>query len=420
MTAAAEPLRAPFPYFGGKSRVAGLIWDRFGDVPNYIEPFFGSGAVLLQRPHPPRTETVNDLNAFLCNFWRAVRADPAAVADACDFPVNETELNSVHRWLVLKVTQDALRARLEADPDYFDPVVAGRWVWGACAWIGSGWCARARVRRAEDLDPEGGEGEGEPEGRIRRKLPHVGNAGRGVHRQLPHVGNAGRGVHRKLPHVGDAGRGINRQIPHVSTPGQGINRQLPHVGDAGRGVHRPPALGTDRGDAIGAYLAALAARLRGVRVCCGDWSRVLGPSVTTRHGATAVFLDPPYAAEATRAGGLYANDDLAVAHAVRAWALEHGDDPDLRICLAGYDGEHAMPESWECVAWKAAGGYGSQRRDGGNANPHRERLWFSPGCHRPRRLRSLFDLGTDASGVEQPSGPGAGPVGEARGQDDPK
>ena len=40
-------LRAPFPWFGGKSRVAPLVWDRFGDVPNYVEPFFGSGAVLL-------------------------------------------------------------------------------------------------------------------------------------------------------------------------------------------------------------------------------------------------------------------------------------------------------------------------------------------------------------------------------------
>lgn len=44
-------LRAPFPYFGGKMRVASVVWDRFGDVPNYVEPFFGSGAILLARPH---------------------------------------------------------------------------------------------------------------------------------------------------------------------------------------------------------------------------------------------------------------------------------------------------------------------------------------------------------------------------------
>lgn len=43
-------LKAPFPWFGGKSTVADLVWQRFGDVPNYVEPFFGSGAVLSLLP----------------------------------------------------------------------------------------------------------------------------------------------------------------------------------------------------------------------------------------------------------------------------------------------------------------------------------------------------------------------------------
>ena len=46
-------LKAPFPWFGGKSLVADIVWQRFGDIPNYVEPFFGSGAVLLGRPHAP-------------------------------------------------------------------------------------------------------------------------------------------------------------------------------------------------------------------------------------------------------------------------------------------------------------------------------------------------------------------------------
>ena len=45
--------KAPFPWFGGKSRVAHIVWDRFGNVPNYVEPFFGSGAVLLGVRTPP-------------------------------------------------------------------------------------------------------------------------------------------------------------------------------------------------------------------------------------------------------------------------------------------------------------------------------------------------------------------------------
>jgi len=125
----------------------------------------------------------------------------------------------------------------------------------------------------------------------------------------------------------------------------------------------------------------LARRLRRVRVCCGDWSRVLGPSVTFKHGITGVFLDPPYADTAERALNLYASDSLNVAHAVREWAVANGDNRDLRIALCGYDGEHDMPESWECVAWKAKGGYGSQSA-AGNDNSAKERIWFSPHCLR--------------------------------------
>jgi hypothetical protein len=87
-------------YFGGKSKVAPLVWARLGDVDNYVEPFFGSGAVLLTRPHPPRIETVNDLDCYVANFWRATQHDPEAVAEYADWPVNEIDLHARHRWLV--------------------------------------------------------------------------------------------------------------------------------------------------------------------------------------------------------------------------------------------------------------------------------------------------------------------------------
>ena len=82
-------MKAPFPWMGGKSRVSDLVWDRFGNVPNYCEPFFGSGAVLLNRPHDPGVETVNDLDCMVANFWRALQHDPEGVAAAADWPVNE-------------------------------------------------------------------------------------------------------------------------------------------------------------------------------------------------------------------------------------------------------------------------------------------------------------------------------------------
>lgn len=66
-------MKAPFPWFGGKRRVAHLVWDRFGDVPNYVEPFAGSLAVLLERPHTPRCETVNDKDCYLANLSSSKR-----------------------------------------------------------------------------------------------------------------------------------------------------------------------------------------------------------------------------------------------------------------------------------------------------------------------------------------------------------
>lgn len=135
------------------------------------------------------------------------------------------------------------------------------------------------------------------------------------------------------------------------------------------------------------YMFELAARLRNVRVCCGDWERICGPSPTFKHGITGVFLDPPYSEEADRAE-LYSREDLDVAHEVREWAIANGDNSLLRIALCGYDGEHKMPESWECLEWKSRGGYGSQGEGRGRDNADRERIWFSPHCIAPPSLFS--------------------------------
>ena len=45
--------------------------------------------------------------------------------------------------------------------------------------------------------------------------------------------------------------------------------------------------------------------------------------------------------------------------------------PMLRIALCGYEGEHVMPAEWECVAWKAKGGYAGQSKQHDNPNAKR-------------------------------------------------
>jgi len=304
-------LPAPFPWFGGKSRVASLVWSRFGDVPNYVEPFAGSLAVILGRPHEPRTETVNDKDGFICNVWRSIALRPEETAAACDWPANENDLTARHAWLVTQ--REDLTARLEGDHGFCDPKVAGWWLWGIASWIGTGWCS-----------------------------------GRG-----PWVQRDG-----KLVHLGGE-QGVNRQLVHLGGE-QGVNRQL------------------EDGCSTAEWFAALSARLRRVRVCCGDWERVCGHSPTDANGLTAVFLDPPYDLK-ERDEGCYAIDESGLAARVRAWALEHGGNPMLRIAICGYEGEHEMP-GWTCVRWKAQGGYSGQGDQRGRVNAGRERVWFSPAC----------------------------------------
>ena len=102
---------------------------------------------------------------------------------------------------------------------------------------------------------------------------------------------------------------------------------------------------------------------------------MLTPSVTTYIGTCGVLLDPPYSH--TMRERCYA-EDHDISHEVRAWALANGDNPQFRIALCGYEGEHEMPDTWECVPWKAHGGY--SRTERGKANRDRERIWFSPHC----------------------------------------
>lgn len=459
-----ETLRAPFPWFGGKRRCAEVVWRAFGaDCPNFIEPFAGSLAVLLARPGGPgKIETVNDRDRYLANFFRAVVADPYAVAAWADRAVNEADLHAMHLWLV---NQTEFRDRMHTDPDYYDVKIAGWWVTGLCQWIGGGWCVEPQNHKHPKLDGIGkGVHSDAAHGKERNKrsrtrpkmsgdsegmgvhAPRTRGASRHTEANRPELAGVGKGVHAEQASAGalrgrprpnlNSGQGIHAQeLPHKlpmlavkadgACAGRGIQSDAaveayssgrrPALSSAGQGVHLP-SLGNDRGihgvAAIpGTFIGALAAltvpdappafewfkaialRMRRVRVACGDWKRVLGDSVLGKgknvggRRPCSVFLDPPYSHE-FRDAYLYSEDDASISAQVREWALEHGDDPDLRIALCGYEGEHEMPTSWTVHAWKGARGYAGAD----NENRDRERIWFSPHCLPIERQRSLFDV----------------------------
>ena len=330
-------LEAPFPYFGGKSKIADEVWRRFGDVPNYVEPFFGSGAVLLRRPawHTGHIETVNDKDGYVSNFWRAVKHDPQKTAEYADYPVIENDLHARQYWLVQR--KDELAAKLEGNPDWYDPKIAGWWAWGMSCWIGRGFC--------------------------RGKGSWVSENGLMV--------KAGKG------------QGVNRQLPHMSGS-RGINRQLPQLRNLGEGVNRPT-------QPLYEWFDRLSGRFKDVRVCCGDWSRIVTPSPTFVLGLTGIFLDPPY----DDYESMYTTGGNAVSAEVRAWAIEAGKNPLMRIALCGYDTEHPMPDDWAVYRWKSGGGYGNQGEGQGRENSKRETIWFSPSClkHEQLSITAFTDLG---------------------------
>lgn len=344
----AGTLAAPFPYFGGKALACETVWQALGDPVNYVEPFAGSAAMLLGRPGIGKIETINDADGFVANFWRAIADDPDTVAQHADWPCNEVDLFARHSWLV-RQTQN-LTQRLHADPEWYDPKIAGWWCWGACNWIGSGWCSGTGpwVHDGETIVDS-------------RQLPHLA-AGRGINRQLPHLGNSGRGINRKLPHLGDAGKGINRQLPSGN--------------------------GEDRSAFIHQWFEKLRDRLRNVRVACGDWERVVMDSVTIRHGVTGIFLDPPYSKGDMdyTVGGV--GTDLPLR--VQEWCRNNGDNPLLRIAICGHSGEHdaLLEAGWSVRTWAARKGYAATKE--AVQNSASETIWCSPHCMRAENVQAVM------------------------------
>ena len=328
--------KAPFPWFGGKSRAADLIWSRLGaDCKNYVEPFLGSAAVWLGRP-PEYAGwcTLNDLDGHVVNFWRSVRDYPDATAEAAAQPVFEADKHARHLRLVREA--GTLAARLMGDTDYCEPTLAGWWAWGLAVWIGGGWCSgKGPWGMAEDA-------EGFP---VLARMED------------------GTGVNRKLPHLGDGGTGVNRKLPHLGGGGTTAEK-LAWVRE---------------------WFGVLQDHFREARIACGGWERILSPGTMTRNGVCAVVLDPPY----STTDPVYAHDCSSVAGEVRDWCRRNGDNPRLRIALCGHDGEHNELEAlgWTPETWAKSGGY--QGAD------DRERIWFSPACIKTRETaqRDMFQEG---------------------------
>lgn len=68
-------------YPGSKWNLASWIIDHMPPHESYLEPFFGSGAVLFNK-EPSRIETINDRDGEIVNFFRVCRDKPEELARA--------------------------------------------------------------------------------------------------------------------------------------------------------------------------------------------------------------------------------------------------------------------------------------------------------------------------------------------------
>lgn len=347
-------LKAPFPYIGGKSRVASQVWEALGDCYTYVEPFAGSAAVLLRRPtgHTHDREIINDADGLIVNTWRSLAYYPHETAAYADWPITESDLHARHVWLLGQ--RESMTAKLEGDPEWCDPQAAGWWLWGAALWIGGGWCSGAGKWQVVDglLVPV--DGSNKPAvARKRQKVSRVGGVLEtgGVKRQRQDLGRSG----------------IFAQLEDQEFV-EGMYDVIPW----GNGAHL-----------IG-WFTAIATRLEKVSIVAGDWTRVLGDVPLwggDGRGIAGVFLDPPYAGDQRSRPDtdLYGVDTVTVSNDVREWCIEYGGRPDIRIVLAGLDDEHdeLVEHGWTTHVWSAGGGFS---RGAKQDRRHLETLWMSPNC----------------------------------------
>lgn len=102
--------RPPVAYFGGKMTIADRIVSYLPDHESYIEPYCGSCAVLLAKPHSS-AELVNDIDSRLVNFWRVLRDHPAELE------------------YLIGLTPHARAELAEAREETDDPIEDARRVW---------------------------------------------------------------------------------------------------------------------------------------------------------------------------------------------------------------------------------------------------------------------------------------------------
>jgi site-specific DNA-adenine methylase len=424
-----KPLRPPYTWMGGKRQMADRIWEAFGPTEkifNYVEPFFGGGAVLLARPKSSdgspswegNLETINDLDGFITNFWRATVADPETVAYYADTPIREADLFATRKWLHAQRTN--LQDNLEQDIDYYDARAAGYWVQVISCWLGTPEDCFKMVESKESLrsrvpncgDSSHGRGPGTES--LRRKVPDCstsansrGTGTESLRRKVPDCGTSancrGSGtesLRRRVPNCGDSancrGTGtesLRRRVPKCGDCSNGrgngtesLRRRVPDCNNSsnarGSGTESLRRTGLEskglkNNGVLLEHILKLASRMRFVRAFCGDWDKRCGNGViktpSSKDRCACVFMDPPYISTKDHYQITEGEELVAVAAAKRA--VELGKLERVKVVFTHDKCDEIdnilLPEGWRVI---------DTTRKGWSKSSQKEALYLSPNC----------------------------------------
>jgi DNA adenine methylase len=135
--------RSPFPWFGGKQKLADRLISLFPPHDVYVEVFGGGGSVLLSKP-PATLDVYNDRDDGLVSFFRALRDHPeelVALLELTPYARSEWQLcRETWRDPSLSEVERARRWYVVASQSFGGMVARGREGWGATPHVGtSGW-----------------------------------------------------------------------------------------------------------------------------------------------------------------------------------------------------------------------------------------------------------------------------------------
>lgn len=110
-----RPIRSPFKWAGGKSRLRKYILALIPEHSCYVEPFAGAAWVLFGKP-PSDVEVLNDIDEELISFFRVVKHKPEELVKSFDWelvsraeferlaaldPNNLSEVERAHRFFYI-------------------------------------------------------------------------------------------------------------------------------------------------------------------------------------------------------------------------------------------------------------------------------------------------------------------------------